>query len=77
MTPIDLPPFAPEEIDYRVREEGGLILLWPVSDECVAWIAEHVQDGQTWGHAIVIPDPDVAAALTAGMASDGLVGGLA
>lgn len=60
--------------DFRVRDEGTLILLWPVSDEATDWVNEHIDPEATrWAGAIVI-ERRYFPAIFAGLAADGLTG---
>jgi hypothetical protein len=64
----------PQRADYAIRDEQSLILLWPITDEAVAWVNEHLpEDRITWGGATVI-ERRFFPAIFAGLAEDGLVG---
>ena len=66
-----------EKIDYRIKEEGSLVLIWPVSDEATSWCSEHLpEDCPRFGSAYAI-ESRYAFDITVGMAEDGLVGWLA
>ena len=62
------------KVDFQVRDEGTLVLLWLISDQAEAWGKEHLpEDAMTWGSAIVI-EHRYASDIVAGLAADGLVG---
>jgi len=62
------------EHDYTIRDEGTIILLWPVSDEAVGWVEEYLPaDRIRWGGATVI-ERRYFPAIFAGLAGEGLVG---
>lgn len=64
-----------ETIDFRVRDEGTIVIIWPVTDEAVGWCDEHLPDDCTrWGSGYVI-DCRYSHDVIAGMFEDGLVGG--
>lgn len=66
-----------EKIDFRVRDEGTLVIIWPVSNEAVSWANEHLPDDCTrWGDGYVI-DHRYAADVISGLFQDGLIGGRA
>lgn len=60
--------------DYQVRDEGTIVLWWPLSPAAKAFREEFIEeDAQTWNSAIVVDHrmwPDLFEGLTA----DGLVG---
>lgn len=60
-------------VDYAIRDEGTVVLLWPISQACEKWIEEHVHYQLTWGHAIVV-EPRYASDILAGMDEEGFVG---
>jgi hypothetical protein len=60
--------------DYRIRDEGTVVLLWPISDEADAWCDEHLpKDRIRWGGAAVI-EHRYAGPIIEALASEGLVG---
>lgn len=64
-----------EHADYRIRDEGTIVILWPVSNAAVSWCDEHLpQDSTRWGSGYVI-DCRYAGPILEGMAAEGLVGG--
>ena len=68
-----------EELDVdlaqvRVEHGSNIALLWPISDEAVAFVEEHVApEAQTWGSALVV-EQRYLDDLVAGMHAEGLVG---
>jgi len=63
-----------EHPDYQVRDEGSIVLLWPISAAAVAWCDEHLpEDRITWGGATVI-EHRYADDIIEGLGADGLVG---
>lgn len=60
--------------DFAVRDEGSLILLWPISDEAEAWISENLpEDAPMWCHAVVI-ERRYAHDIIDAMSAEGLTG---
>ena len=63
-----------EKIDFQVRGEGTLWLLWPISNEAVAWCDEHLpEDAPMFGNAFAI-EARYAEPIFNGLIEDGLVG---
>lgn len=72
------PRIAASEVDFRIRNEGTISLLWAVSDDAVGWVAEHLtaDDIIQHGGAVVIGHRYVEDILN-GIDADGLVVGRA
>lgn len=65
------------EVDFRVRYEGTLVLLWAVSDDAVGWVDEYLpEDCTRWASAYVI-EARYAGAIFDGIDNDGLTVGRA
>jgi hypothetical protein len=65
---------AATKVDYQIRNEGTLVLLWPISDMAVAWCEENFADDSIrWSSAYVI-EHRYAGDIVEGLAADGLVG---
>jgi hypothetical protein len=62
-----------QDPDFRVRDEGSLVLLWPVTAAARDWVNEHLpEDRLRWMSATVIEHRYVGDIL-AGIEADGLV----
>lgn len=60
--------------DFRVQDEGTIVILHPCNDAAGAWISDHLYDGQEtqwWGGGIVIERRYVQNILD-GITQDGL-----
>ena len=64
----------PDDVDFRIRNEGTLVLLWPISDVAKSWVLENVAVATEWGGAVVI-EHRYAQAIIDGATADGLVFG--
>lgn len=42
------------EYDFRVQDEGSIVVLHPQNDWARDWLYEHVVDPQWWGGGVVI-----------------------
>lgn len=59
-------------MDVRVRDEGSIILVEPITEAAENWITENVQaDAQYVGRSLVV-EHRYAADLISGMVNDGL-----
>ncbi len=61
-------------VDFHIRDEGPIVLLWPISQDAVEWCDEHLpEDCTRWLGATVI-EHRYAHSIVEGLAADGLVG---
>ncbi len=58
--------------DFRVRNEGSLVLLEPLSNNAFAWVAAHLPDNvQYFGNSIAV-EPRYISDILVGIQNDGL-----
>lgn len=57
--------------DFRVRDEGTIALLFPLTDAAKEWVEEKVEVAQTWSGGVVIDHRFVQDILD-GIVNDGL-----
>lgn len=61
------------EVDVRLRNEGTLFLITPLTELARQWFAEHLpEDALTWGDATVVEHRFIGD-IVEGLLSDGLV----
>lgn len=71
------PRIPASDVDFRVSDEGTIILLWGISDDAVGWVSEHLpEDCTRFGSAYVI-ERRYAGPILDGIDADGLVVGRA
>ena len=62
----------PAGVDFRIRNEGSIVLLKPISDAAREWVSEHIpEDAQEWAGAVVV-EPRYIADILAGIQDSGL-----
>lgn len=61
-----------DEVDFRVRDEGTLVLLWPISDAAKSFVEEKIAVETTFGGAVVV-EHRYAQDIIDGIREDGLV----
>ena len=57
--------------DFRLQDEGTIVILHPCNDAAGDWLYEHVAEPQWWGGGVVIEHRFVLDILQ-GIESDGL-----
>jgi len=63
------------EIDIRVMDEGSIVVLWPVSELAVDWLASNLDpDAPRWGGGFVV-EARYVEDIVNGAVEDGLVFG--
>jgi hypothetical protein len=71
------PRIPAKDVDFRLRDEGTILLLYPISDDAVGWVDEFLpSDRTTWGGGIIVEHRYIGPILD-GIDSDGLVVGRA
>jgi hypothetical protein len=62
------------EVDFTVRDEGTIVLLYPQNDAARSWIDEHLYgddgDAPTWFGGAVAIDHRMAQAILEGVEND-------
>lgn len=59
-------------VDVMVRNEGSLVLFFPITEAARTWIDENVQEDAQWFGTALVVEHRYAGDLAQGMVNDGI-----